>query len=135
MSRHGAIEQDFGDGTFTFRLGLGEVEELEEKCALGLFLIATKLSPAVRACTLKEISEVLRLGLIGGGMAPVDALAKVRKYVDARPIDENRDIAHAICLAGLMRVHSSEIEAAAVGEPVAVETKDSTSPPSQELQS
>lgn len=109
-SRHAAVDLDFGDGTFTFRLGLDEIEELERKRDLGIFEIARRLAPEARTCRLTDISEVLRVGLIGGGMKPVDALVQVRKYVDERPLDENRDTAYAIVLAGLMRLHSSETE-------------------------
>lgn len=130
MNRHAAVELDWADGTYTFRLGLGEIEELERKLDLGIFQIVTRLSPVIRTCKLSDISEVLRVGLIGGGMKPTDALAKVRKYVDERPVDENRDIAYAIGLAGLHRVHSSELEKPS-GEQEAAGTEGSTSPPSQ----
>lgn len=133
MSRHGAIELDWADGTFTFRLGLSEIEELERKRDLGIFRIVTRLAPDVRECRLSDISEVIRIGLIGGGMMPVEALAKVRRYVDERPIDESRDIAYAIALAGLTRVHSNDLDQPA-GEEVAAETTVSTSPPSEEAQ-
>lgn len=132
MSRHGAIELDWADGTFTFRLGLSEIEELERKRDLGIFTIVSRLSPQVRDCRLSDISEVLRLGLIGGGLSPVEALAKVRRYVDERPIDENRDVAYAIGLAALTRVHTKELEKPS-GEAVAAEMTGSTSPPSEEV--
>lgn len=135
MSRHAAIELDWGDGTFTFRLGLGEIEELERKRDLSLFEIARRMEPVRRDARLADISEVLRLGLIGGGMTPVDALAKVRKYADERPVDENRDAAYAVVMAGLMRMHSSQLEKPPAGEAVAAGTRDSTSPPSGEAQS
>ena len=130
MSRHGAVDLDWADGTFTFRLGLGEIEELERKCDLGVFQIAARLSPEGRQARLGEIMETIRLGLIGGGLKPVDALSKVRRYVDERPIDENRDVAYAIILAGLMRVHSATIEDEASGEAKAAGPNGSTSPPS-----
>ncbi|WP_343229054.1 gene transfer agent family protein [Rhizobium setariae] len=131
MSRHAAIELDWADGTYTFRLGLSEIEELERKRDLGIFQIVTRLSPEIRQCRLPDISEVIRLGLIGGGKSPTDALVLVRRYVDERPIDENRDTAYAIALAGLMRVHTSEVEKPS-GEPEAAKTDGSISPPSQD---
>ncbi len=127
MNRHAAVELDWADGTYTFRLGLGETDELERKLDLGIFQIVTRLSPVIRTCRLTDISEVLRLGLIGGGMKPADALAKVRKYVDERPVDENRDIAYAITLAALHRLHSNELEKPS-GEQEAAKTQGSTSP-------
>lgn len=129
MSRHGAAELDWADGTYTFRLGLDQIEELEEKRDMSLFALARRLSPAERDARLADIREVLRLGLIGGGMKPVDALVKVRKYVDERPIDESRDIAYAVVLAGLTRVHTSEEPRS--GEADAAETSASTSPQSE----
>lgn len=128
MSRHGAAEIDWADGTYTFRLGLDQIEELEEKRDLSLFALARRLSPSDRDARLADIREVLRLGLIGGDMKPVDALVKVRKYVDERPIDESRDIAYAVVLAGLARVNTAE--APPSGESDAAETIASTSPQS-----
>lgn len=133
MSRHAAIEQAFGDGEYTFRLGLDEIEELERKRDAGIFQIVARLSPDSRMARLTDISEVLRLGLIGGGMKPVDAMAKVKRYVDERPLDENRDIAYAVGLAALMRLHSKELEKPS-GEAEAPETKGSTSALSEETQ-
>lgn len=131
MSRHGAIEQPFGDGDHTFRLGLNEIEELEHKRDLSIFEIVERLR--LRQCRLSDISEVLRIGLVGGGLPPVEALALVRRYVDERPLDENRDIAYAVGLAGLMRLHSNEVETAS-GEEEAADSSASTSPPSTVMQ-
>lgn len=131
MSRHAAIEQAFGDGTYTFRLGLDEIEELERKRDLSVFQIVMRLAPERREARLADLSEVLRLGLIGGGMKPVEAMALVRRYVDQRPLDESRDIAYAVALAGLMRLHSNEIEEPPSGEAQAAEPSDSTSPQSE----
>lgn len=133
MNRHGAAELDWADGTYTFRLGLAEIEEIEEKRDLSLFAMARRLSPVERDARLADIREVLRLGLIGGGMKPVDALTKVRKYADERPLDENRDIAYAVVLAGLARVNSAEEPPS--GEADAAETNGSTSPQSEAMQS
>lgn len=127
--RPGSVELDFGDGTYTFRLGLGEIEELERKRDLGLFQIVTRLSPQTRTCRLSDISEVIRLGLIGGGSKPADALALVRRYVDERPIDESRDVAYAIGLASLIRQHSAN-PGSTPGETGAATSTGSTSPPS-----
>lgn len=130
MSRHAAIELDWADGTYTFRLGLGEIEELEEKRNKSLFQLARLLHPDRRDARLADISEVLRLGLIGGGTKPVDALGLTRRYVDQRPVDENRDAAYAIVLAGLMRVHGKELEDRDQGEAPAARSDAPTSPPS-----
>lgn len=129
MSRHAAIEQAFGDGEYTFRLGLSEIEELERKRECSIYLVVDRLR--TRTCWLQDIMETLRLGLIGGGMKPVDALHLVRRYVDERPMEENRDVAYAVGLAALLRVHSNELEQPP-GEAEAAEPSDSTSPQSTE---
>lgn len=129
MRRHGAIEIDWADGTYTFRLGLAQIEEIEEKRDVSLFSLHRRLSPQIRDARLADIREVLRIGLIGGGAKPADALALVRRYVDERPLDESRDIAYAVVLAGLSRVHTEDQPK---GESEAAKTEGSTSPPSGE---
>lgn len=129
MSRHGAVELDWADGTYTFRLGLAEIEELEAKRDASIFAIGRRLSPVERDPRLADIREVLRLGLIGGGMKPVAALQLVRRYLDERPIDESRDVAYAVVLAGLARVNSAEPDPP--GEVEAARPNGSTSPPSE----
>lgn len=135
-SRHAAIDLDWADGTHTFRLGLSEIEELERRQDRGIFRIVARLAPEAREAKLAEIMDVIRLGLVGGGMAPVDALAKVRRYVDERPLEENRDTAYAVALAALMRLHPGEAEDVPAGEAGAAETGTaaSTSSPSAEAQ-
>lgn len=125
--RHGAVELAFGDGEYTFRLGLAEIEELEEKRDASLFALHLRLHPEVRDARLRDISETIRIGLIGGGLAPVEALAKTRRYVDERPIDESRDVAYAIVAAALARVHPDQLEAPQSGEAQAPEPGGSTS--------
>lgn len=133
--RHGAIELDFGGAERTFRLGLGEIEELEDKAGLGLFRIMDALSPQTRGVRVKVISETLRIGLIGGGMLPAEALALVRRYCDERPLTESLLIAYAVVVAGVTRVNGTVMTKAgndSPGEAPAAETDAPTSPPSTE---
>lgn len=82
-NRNGAVDQDFGDGTYTFRLALGELEELQEKTGLGPFVVMQRL--ASNEWKTSDVRETLRIGLIGGGTPAADALRLVRRYVDDRP--------------------------------------------------
>ncbi|WP_089177253.1 gene transfer agent family protein [Bosea sp. AS-1] len=82
-NRNGSISQDFGDGTYTFRLALGELEELQEKTDCGPFVVMQRLASNEWRTT--DVRETLRLGLVGGGMPAADALKLVRRYVDDRP--------------------------------------------------
>jgi Phage tail tube protein, GTA-gp10 len=135
MSGHGSVTLEWADGEYSFRLPLKQLEELEERFDRSIFVITDRM--ATRTATSSEIREVLRLGLIGGdSFKPAEALAIVRKYVDERPLDENRDAAYVVCLAALARVHGDEVmtQGANVGENVA-EQSGSTSPLSTEPQS
>lgn len=129
MSRHGAVELDFGGEMRTFRLGLGEIEELEDKAGTGLFQIMAQMSPDVRSVRTKVVSETIRIGLIGGGTTPADALGLVRRYCDERPLTESLMVAYAVVVAAITRVHGTVVEKTA-GEPVAAGTVEPTSPPS-----
>lgn len=134
--RHAEVEIDWGDATYSFRLGLNEIEELERKCALGIFQIVTRLHPDIRLCKSTEIFEVIRLGLMGGGMQAVTALTKTRQYMDSEPIDYNRDVAYAVALAALMRLHGKDLEEQPPPEKgrARKRTSGSTSSPSLEPQ-
>lgn len=106
MSRNGSIDLDFGDGTYTFRLAIGQLRELQESINKArVKLGATLIGPgtlynliASRDAWPHEIRDVMRLGLIGGGMKPADALDLVRRYVEERPIAETS--VHALLVLG-----------------------------------
>lgn len=134
MNRHAAIELDWADGTYTFRLALAQLEELEQKRDASIFELAQRLAPDVRAARVRDISETLRLGLIGGGLKPVDALNLVRRYIDERPLDESRDVAYAVALAAISRLPGDQSKPPPEGEAPAAGPSGSTSPPSGEPQ-
>ncbi|MGV6872555.1 gene transfer agent family protein [Pseudochelatococcus sp. B33] len=99
-NRNGAITTDFGDGTYTFRLALGELEELQEKTDAGPFVVLRRLFDG--AWRVADIRETIRLGLIGGGAEPLQALNLVRRYVDERANwIGNASIAQAVLGAAL----------------------------------
>lgn len=90
---------DFADGTYRFRLKVEGAIELEEKCDSPFTVIYHRLSTGTHRPN--DIRETIRLGLIGGGLEPVKALALVRKYIDDRPLQESALLAHHI-LGGLL---------------------------------
>lgn len=118
MSRDAAVTLDFGDGTYRFRLGYGELEELQEAVdagpwyILGLFsgLAQMLMNPsAVRGLSVKMVREILRIGLIGGGLKPAEALSLVRRYgPEARPADESAGIAFKVLAAALRGAEDEE---------------------------
>lgn len=81
-NRNGVVEFDFGDGSHRFRLALGELEELQEKTGVGPFMLMQRMITG--EWRTQDVVQTLRLGLIGGGMPPADALRLVRRYVEQR---------------------------------------------------
>lgn len=128
MSRSARVAFDWGDGHHEFRLAIDQLDELDQLCGVGpgyaLGLISAGTHGNWKA---KWIREVIRLGLIGGGAAPVAALQLVRTYVDARPLEENIFAAHAILAASVVGVEDD-----APGEP---EGAAATAPNSQTVAS
>jgi hypothetical protein len=109
MSRNGSIELDWADGTYTFRLAIGQLRELQEtinkpRAKIGAPLIgpASLYNLIVaRDAWLHEVREVIRLGLIGGGTKPIEAADLVRRYVEERPLAESSVYAVGILGAAL----------------------------------
>lgn len=135
MSRDAQITLPWADDDYVFRLGWGELELLQEACGAGPYVILNRLYDD--SWKMGDISNTIRLGLIGGGMKPVDALKKVRGYVETRPPVENLIFAKGILQAGLVGAEDEK-----VGEPGAANqegnpstispTEDSDLPPSME---
>jgi hypothetical protein len=94
MARSAKVSLDWADGEYDFKLGIGELEELEEKTRrrgesgeyvyigpMRMFELLTKTGDWL----VRDVRETIRLGLIGGGTKPTDALRLVRRYVDDVP--------------------------------------------------
>ena len=99
MSRDGRIELDWADDTYSFRLGLGQWPELQENCDAGPYAILSRLQNGM--WRVEDIWNVIRLGLVGGGMDSITALKKIRIHNDEPPLQH---LPHAIAIltAGLM---------------------------------
>ena len=89
----GSITLQFGDGDYTFRIAFGQWRELQEninrpRLDAGLPIIG----PADLIRELfsmnawpADIREVIRIGLIGGGMKSDRALVMVKRYLENKP--------------------------------------------------
>lgn len=100
MAASARITLLWGDGDRTFRLAIGQLRELQDKCDAGPAEILGRLSNGT--WRVDDIRETLRLGLIGGGATPTDALVLVARYVDSRPLMENVMPAQAVLLAAIV---------------------------------
>ena len=94
MSRDGSITLPFADGDKVFRLAWGELIKLQEATDAGPFVVYNRLMTGT--WRLGDISNTIRLGLIGGGMEVPKALQFVQSYVESRPPLESLPLAQGI---------------------------------------
>lgn len=115
-NRNAAIEAEFGDGTYGFRLPIGQLEELQEKTGIGPFKLAQRMISG--DWHTQDVIQTIRLGLIGGGMKSDVALRLVRNYAqeEGRWL-ENVDLAQRVIWAALAGAPEEE-----PGKDVAPET-------------
>lgn len=129
MSRNASVSFDWADDTHTFRLPLGQLRELQEKTGVGPLSLLRRLDNG--SWMADDAREVLRCGLIGGGMEPDRALTMVRRYVDERPAAENIRPAYLTLAAALFGTDDEEMP----GKTKAAEaTTGSASPPSTDTE-
>lgn len=84
----------FGDSEYPFRLAPTAITELESKCGAGVAAIAARVF--AKHFSQSDITETIRLALIGGGMAPKRATELVALYVADRPLTETHPLAAKI---------------------------------------
>lgn len=117
-----------GDGQHIFRLGIGELRELQELCDAGPREIATRLAGGRER--VNDIFETLRLGLIGGGMTPAKAKSMVKRYGEDRPLQESIPYAQAVILAAIVGASEEPSPGKAeAAEPTSFQEENSASPP------
>lgn len=102
MSADGSTEFEWADGRYRFRLAIGQLRELQEKCGCGPAELSARISQ--QRWMVDDLREIIRLGLIGGGKSPADALKLVRRYVEERPLLESVPVAMAVLLTALVGV-------------------------------
>ena len=136
MSRDGSCSFDWADGEHRFRIGLGEARELQEKTGCGPYFLQARMASG--DWRVDDVRETIRLGLIGGGMEPIKALALVKAYVDERPLSlSNLPCARSILMAGFTAAPDGEKPgkrgaARARSNPPNSQTDGSPLPPSTE---
>lgn len=110
ISSDGSADLTWAGEERRFRLRLKQLRELQEKInrprvAIGATPIGPKTLFSIIAAGdawPDEIREVLRLGLIGGGMTPIDQVpGLLARYFDDRPLHESADVAMVVLLAAM----------------------------------
>lgn len=97
--RNAMFTEFLGDGPQDFRLAYGQFLELQEKTGVGPMALYRRIEGD--DWMISDISEIIRVGLIGAGMAPKEAFRLVKRYVIDRAPMENIMLARAILLVGL----------------------------------
>ena len=129
MSAGGNVSFLWGDGEHRFALLLGQIRELQDNTGVGPHQLYLRLFD--NAWRVDDLSEILRLGLIGGGMAPVDALKLVARYCyPARPMVESVKPAIAVLAAALIGVPDDPVKVASAGKMKAAKGKKRAGSPS-----
>lgn len=118
---HTTIDLQFADGAYTFKLGLAQVRELQEKTKSGIGALYARVlqgrmgegldvgHTAYAAFRIDDLRETVRQGLIGGGSGRVDgadvlvtslrATELVERYLDPMPLAEQWKLAAAVLYA------------------------------------
>lgn len=110
MSADGSVTLPWAGENRRFRLAIGQLRELQE--GVNKWRVAIGAPPIGPRTLLRllvegdgwidEIREVIRLGLIGGGMKIDLVPGLVKRYVDERPLMESAQVAQAILLTALV---------------------------------
>lgn len=106
MSRDASVTLTWADEDHHFRLAFAQLILLQEATDCGPFALLQRLSDGT--WKVQDISHVIRIGLIGGGLKPDAAIKLVRGYVEDRPPLENLLVAQAILSAGVMGAPEEE---------------------------
>lgn len=109
------VDLDFGDGTYHFSLPMTQLEELQAKTDAGPLQLLNRLG--TDEWRTQDVSETIRLGLIGGGKTPLEALHLVRKYVLNTPDWlSNIKIARGVLMAVIFGIEQAPNEDKTDGE-------------------
>lgn len=100
MSRGAEIELNWPDAPRTFRLRIGELRKLQERCDAGPKKVLDRLLDG--SWLVEDIRETIRLGLMGGGAKPDEAVKLLADYVDERPLMDSVIWAQAILMAAIV---------------------------------
>lgn len=117
MNNQGEVTGEWGDGVHAFRLTVAGLIELEQKADAPFGVVFQRLIKG--EFKIADVRETIRLGLIGAGKSPVDALVLTERYI--LPLAESLPIAKAIVAASMFG-----FEASPLGEAEAAPSENSS---------
>lgn len=130
------VELKWGPGVYTFGLKAKQIEELEKTLGVGIGRITARIHSSVDFY-FQDVRQTIFLGLVGGGMSPVEAQGLVSSWVDDYPLEPldgqgvplpAGNLATARAILGACRYGWEDLPEAKKGEPKARKgTKESTS--------
>lgn len=92
-----------GEDVFAFD-SLKDVIALENTCDCGIAALMRRFENDTWRTT--DLRETIRVGLMGGGASPEDAMKKVKSFVDDRPLAPSVLLAHAIVASVILGVRA-----------------------------
>lgn len=108
-ARHGEVTLPWPDEDRTYRLGLKEIRELQTLCGnRGPERILNDLGSG--EWLVDDLYQIVRLGLLGGGLDAARAVFIAERYVIGRPLYEAKVPCQAILLACLVKVPGDAID-------------------------
>lgn len=142
MSVDASVDLVWGDGEHKFRFAIGQFRELQEKVNIRRIAIgANPVGPMMLLNSLRlndawpdDVRDVIRLGLIGGGMKPPDAHRQMVNYFDGTPLLTHMKTAHAILLTGMVGALDDPIDIKKKSKETSTNQSDSPGSTAQVLQ-
>lgn len=110
MSRSAEIVLSFAGEDRTFRLAIGRLRALQEKCDCGPMELLSRFSAGT--WRLDDLRETILQGLIGGGMSAAEAAKLVKTDFDDLPLQQFVNTAQAVVMAALIGAGDEDL-----GEP------------------
>lgn len=154
MARDASITRHFGDAEYLFRMRLKELFELQDKInrpRVALLAAAGVANPqllgplsimrllASGELWPQEIREIIRIGLVGGGMKPAAADVLLHHHFARYSIIEISELAQAVLDAAIAGDEAALVGKSEAAEPAAAESAErmtgSTGEPSMETES
>lgn len=99
MARDATINLPWPDQRRDYRLGIGQLRELQEKCNKGPLEILSDLQTG--RWRFDDILQPIRLGMVGGGLGPSEAVLLSERHVIPGRLGECSLIAMAIVGAAI----------------------------------